>query len=50
MFYKTEECSDCREEFSTQDMEFDYEREEWVCDDCFNERSNTAWERDQDDI
>lgn len=44
-----EHCVDCWEVFSTRNMEYDTDTDEWICDDCFEERAIEDLERDYDE-
>lgn len=44
-----EQCADCFDFFHTRDMEYDMDTDEWLCDECFDERAIQELERDQDE-
>lgn len=45
-----QQCVDCWRTFHTSQMEYDMDTDEWVCDDCFEERAWVAVELDQDEV
>lgn len=45
-----QECADCHDSFFENDMEYDFDTDEWLCPDCFDERSWSSLERDQDEV
>lgn len=50
MHNEYEQCADCWRTYHTAIMDYDFDTEEWVCNDCFEERAWTAIEKDQDEV
>jgi hypothetical protein len=44
-----EQCADCWATFHTSHMEYDMDSDEWLCNDCFEERAIKELERDHDE-